>query len=883
LATARLSIAGPLRAPRAAGKVALLEGTVNGLPFRDAAARIELSRSGVVLDGGEATIGSTFLGFGAREMGGIRGAELDAPAAQLADFDDFFDAGDALDGHGALHVALSEGDGRLASDGHLKLVGLRYRAFALGAAQGSWSTAGERISGALSLAGPGGQLAARAALTADPKAASPLRGARLAGELSLAGIELADWLPPLGIELPLGGRLDGRVRIGGPLADPTLVTSASLSDGRLGSLPLAGASLQAISDRQSTRIERAELVLHSLDLHASGTVSHASDGPLFLRVHASSNDVGELGRDLLGSDGPFGGSGEADATIAGTRAHPHVDGGFDLNDGTLAGIALPRALGEFSLRGRSLVLSDAELDFAKGTLALAGSLPLVLGPFGFGPPNAPLGLDMDARGIELADFAPLLPKGTALGGRLDGHVALEGTLAAPHLLGTLALRDGSLRSPLESVPLTAIGAQLQFAAGSAALEGLHLSAGGGTLDGSGTLFYGSLAHPFENAVYALGLRAKALALDLPAYGSGQIDGELALSRRPAGRAELVGSLALHDATIPFAAFAAATGSGGTPLAPARLVPGGLGLDLTLSAGPNVRIRSANVDIGASGALAIRGTPAAPLLSGKFTATDGTLAYVNTVFRLLDGTVRFEPDLGLVPTLDAHAIAHVLNPDPNLVRNVTGSADVTLALHGPVNKLAIALSSDPPYDREQILGLLLSAPALGASNLFGQTSQQVTPFGSTGLAGTPPTLLAQRNPSGELSVGQEAFSVANAQFTRTLLAPLETSVAQAVGLSTLDLAVDYSGSVGVTARKVLGKRLSAIYGTSFGYPYRQTFGFALRPSEATAAQVTVFQTFGVQGLSSFAPLDYVGANPKFVGAQPSYGTIGFSLSLQHLYP
>jgi hypothetical protein len=266
---------------------------------------------------------------------------------------------------------------------------------------------------------------------------------------------------------------------------------------------------------------------------------------------------------------------------------------------------------------------------------------------------------------------------------------------------------------------------------------------------------------------------------------------------------------------------------------------------------NVRVRSANVDIGARGSLHVGGSRAAPSLLGTFTSAGGTLTYFNTVFRLIDGTVSFQPDLGVIPNLDARAVTHVLNPDPNTVRNVTGGADVTLGLRGPVTNLSITLTSDPPYAREQILGLLLSAPALGATTLFAQSGQP-TLYGSTS-PGAPAGTLVPRTTNGEFSVAQEAFGVANAQFTRTLLAPIESTVADAVGLTNINVNVDYTGNVGLTARKILGKNVNAIYGTSFGYPYRQTFGFEIKPNDLTAAQMTVFETLGAYGLTSLTPI------------------------------
>jgi hypothetical protein len=291
-----------------------------------------------------------------------------------------------------------------------------------------------------------------------------------------------------------------------------------------------------------------------------------------------------------------------------------------------------------------------------------------------------------------------------------------------------------------------------------------------------------------------------------------------------------------------------------------------------------------VDIGGRGSLHVGGIFGAPTLAGGFTSTGGTLAYFNTVFRVVDGTVAFDPSSGLIPTLDARAVTHVINPDPNAVRNVAGSADVTLDVSGPVTNLTIALSSNPAYEREQILGLLLGAPALGASNLFGETNQSATLYGSNATNNLAPGVVGVRNTNGQFSVAQEAFGIANAQFTRTLLAPIETTFASAVGLSSFNVNVDYTGSVGLSARKVLGNKLNALYGTTFGYPYRQTFGFEYKPNAVTAAQLTAFQTLGANGLDSLTPTSLITAtNQRLQAAQPTGGSAGVSLSLQRLFP
>ena len=408
-------------------------------------------------------------------------------------------------------------------------------------------------------------------------------------------------------------------------------------------------------------------------------------------------------------------------------------------------------------------------------------------------------------------------------------------------------------------------------------------AGGGTLAASGYADIPNLVRPGQAARYDFDARVEHAALNFPAYGGGSITSALRLSHLDENLPLVGGNVTLDDATIPFSSLLGASGaSGGGPSA--AQLPRDVGLALALVAERNVRVRSASVDRGASRSVWGTGTRRAPVLAGAFTSTGGTLSYFNTVFRLLDGTVTFEPDLGVVPVLDARAVTHVIDPDPNTVRNAAGSADITLALNGPVNALSISLDSNPAYGRQQILGLLLNAPAFGATNLFGETAQNPTYYGSTNTAALSPAVVTSRNASGELSVAQEAFGIANAQFTRTLLAPFETTFAGALGLSNFNLNVDYTGNVGLSARKVLGKDVNAIYDTSFGYPYRQTFGFEIKPTEFEAAQVTVFQTLGAYDLNSLTPTGYLSSfNSKVRAAQPVAGSSGFSLSIQRLFP
>ena len=63
--------------------------------------------------------------------------------------------------------------------------------------------------------------------------------------------------------------------------------------------------------------------------------------------------------------------------------------------------------------------------------------------------------------------------------------------------------------------------------------------------------------------------------------------------------------------------------------------------LQVTAGNDVRVQSANVDIGTTGGVRLGGTFAAPTLAGSFRSTSGSLSFYRA-FNIERGEVTFEP-------------------------------------------------------------------------------------------------------------------------------------------------------------------------------------------------------------------------------------------------
>jgi autotransporter translocation and assembly factor TamB len=500
-----------------------------------------------------------------------------------------------------------------------------------------------------------------------------------------------------------------------------------------------------------------------------------------------------------------------------------------------------------------------EILFAKGDISLAGSLPLTLEPMSVGPPDAPLSLTLQAEGIDLASFTSLLPGDSRLAGLVDGEVSLEGNAGNPSLNGSLGLRNGFFQSPFERTALTNVNVELAMSGKELRVQNLRANAGSGTLASDGTIMLNDLAHPLTKSAYDFKASVRHAELDLPQYGKGVLDADLALHASAGSTPLLSGTATLANATIPFSALALPMGNSPDSLGDEEAISAlpNLDLDLNLTAASNVRVRSGNLDLGGTGQIHVAGNLQEPHLEGGFTSTGGTITYFNSSFRVLGGTLKFTPDLGLIPTLDAQAVTTVRNPAATLGdRNVS----VDLGVHGPVTDLSVDLQSDPPYPRDQILAFLVGTPTAGVvmSGLNGSTT----------------------NSSPSTSVGGELFGLLDAQFTRTLLSPLETKVSGALGLSNIDLALGYGGDVGLTARKLLGRRMQAFYSSGFTYPYRQTFGLEFNATALTVAKLSFYEstTQLAPGSALASTLSATNvSSPAFLDT--STGTNGFAFSLE----
>jgi autotransporter translocation and assembly factor TamB len=828
--------------PAIAGDVSIPEASINALPFHGGTA-FSGDASRIVTHGGRIVIGSTQLDFSADVGAASKAMTISSSAVDLTDFNPYFPVAETLAGKGSLLASFSQNDGTVTTRGTIALSHVRYRRFSIGNTYANWSTAGRTVIAMGKVAGNGGRvdLAATAHLASGTSPAAIAARTFLDASTTVRGFDLATWLPAAGINAPILGQIDADATAQGYMPTLSFDANATLIGGIVNQVPIQRFTVSATASRGQGRIVAADLRIPYLNATAGGTFGFQPQSPVALTLHAVSPDIGALAHTVTHKNYDYHGAVDTTLRATGQLRRPSLDDVVDLTNFTYHDFRLPHAHTEIAITPGMLDVKNGSVAFVRGSATFAAHVPVAIGGLALragGPPapHLPIKGRIEAHAIGLAQFASLMPKGTKLGGTLGGTVTIAGTDVAPLFGGSLGLANASYSGPQESSPLTKGSATLAFAGTRAMLSRLHFAVGKGrhpgSIDGHGTFDVPNLRDPLHSASFNVAATLSRAVFDLPKYFSGQLDGTFGASKTATGIPLITGDLFVSHTRIPAAAIIAQA------LAkPSGAKPPPLAMNFKVALGPDVRVQGAGVDVGAGGALAMSGTLAAPKINGTISSTGGTINMYRD-FTLQHGVVTFN-GASIIPNVNAMATTFLPQPP----------TDVRLHVTGPATHMNLALTSNPPYDKAQIIALMIGGPSLAGINGL-QTAQ----------GPAPPSFLQG---AGEGYI--------NGLFARNLLEPLQSNLGTALGLQNVQLNYDIAGQGGFSAevRKGIGNNLSLLFATTVGFPSRTTFGVDDRINANSSARFTLFSTYGQEGFGYY---------PSFLAAQP-----GNNISLQAQQP
>ncbi|KKM11680.1 hypothetical protein LCGC14_1720730, partial [marine sediment metagenome] len=312
-----------------------------------------------------------------------------------------------------------------------------------------------------------------------------------------------------------------------------------------------------------------------------------------------------------------------------------------------------------------------------------------------------IGSTMDLKIKGHASLVPLplfFPSLETVKGRAELDLAVSGKWGQPELYGTLQVKDGSLSFKDRPQRITDINGTIRFADGRAVADELTARLGGGSVKVTGQLML--------EGIKVTNIRVDLALSDISYYVSrnfiARIGGNVLVTGNSSNQkvtGELWVDKALYSERIEWKSWLV---TGGVRR-PRKVGDWRRGVDLNLRVfgARNIKVVNNIADASLGVDLVIRGTLDSPLLLGRIESDEGKFFFRNTQFRIIRATADYADVTSTAPFISIRAQSSV------------GGYFIWLTLEGKMDQMDLTLSSDPPLDDVEILGLLTLGGAGGS--------------------------------------------------------------------------------------------------------------------------------------------------------------------------
>jgi len=353
-------------------------------------------------------------------------------------------------------------------------------------------------------------------------------------------------------------------------------------------------------------------------------------------------------------------------------------------------------------------------------------------------------------------------------GTADLSVRVAGSYENPRVSGTAALSGASLSvlSGDDRMTIANVVGRVRFNANQAQIESMRGTLGGGTLTASG----GALLDGFALSKFAISVHGNDVTVPFPPDFHTTTDGDLEIrgtTRDPwitgtlsLRRVEYTKDIELAD-LIDTRPQATLSESGTESLLSAAHI------DIRAEGRNALFVRNNIADLTASVSLRASGEWENPIISGRITATSGTMTFRNDRYELSRGLVElpFRPNADPIVNIQAES-------------EIRGYR-VVVNLSGPLSQPQAVVRSEPSLPQADVVSLITT--------------------GNLSLGDTGGSILSQ-----------SGLGTAASLLTDTLInAPASRATSKLFGLSRFEISPQFTGASGSspTARLTLGRRIS----------------------------------------------------------------------------
>jgi translocation and assembly module TamB len=284
-------------------------------------------------------------------------------------------------------------------------------------------------------------------------------------------------------------------------------------------------------------------------------------------------------------------------------------------------------------------------------------------------------------------------------------VRMEGTTTAPVITGTVQIANVVLSDIDLPAALSDLNGKLVFNQSRLEIEKLTGRVGGGSVEFAGYIGYAN-GVAFNVTSRGRDIRFRYSGISITANQQLKLQGTLK-------NATVSGDITIiRFAQIPTADLAAAFANTSAPVPNAASPLNNLHFDIHVRSAPELMVQTSVAKLAGDADLRLKGTALNPILLGRVNIAQGDIKINGQKYFLERGDLTFANPVRIDPIIDVEAKTRVRD------------FDITIGLHGTLERLSTSYRSDPPLSSEDIISLLT----------LGRTQQEYSLSSSTSGAG-----------------------------------------------------------------------------------------------------------------------------------------------------
>ena len=391
--------------------------------------------------------------------------------------------------------------------------------------------------------------------------------------------------------------------------------------------------------------------------------------------------------------------------LEGSVEKPCGLGALEITNGSVAGVGMDKLNAYLMLADDTIQLKELVATKDVYGVKANGEIPLDLfrSKEQRRNPRAQMNITLDLNEARLG-ILPAFTKMVEWGvGDTNGAVRLAGTLEEPLLYGSLKISDGAVKiKDLDSV-LEQINLDVDFQGNAVLLRNVSTKLGKGLLSAEGSY----ALQTTEKDAYRLHIKADNVELASQIF-TGRINSEVEIvpqkyrDRKKAKgnvtppveyRPLIKGQLKLDDVVVNMPTVPE-MGEGES----------NLGLDMRVELGKKIHLYNSYLyDIWLNGGIHVKGSTRFPVIDGTIKSEKGTISYLRTDFKLRDASLVWVEPGSFLPNVTLESTARF------------SRYRIYMKVNGPVEKMDLQLTSDPPLERNTIVRMLTLQRDTAGSN------------------------------------------------------------------------------------------------------------------------------------------------------------------------